>query len=238
MIAAQRHAVDNGQPRMEALHAALERFKGQGVLAVGAFGERMREALAEPMEALFSAYEEALQEWPHGVAAPQAVHVVERTEEKVALEDWLGELRQDEAGNRCRLLLLSSSLVSQGRGRGQYRWQHLLRPWVAHLAGNIVRPMTTQLLSKAGHVRLEPLDAENAHYQLQNMLNAWCDGMQAAAETAYEGGRFQTGEVAQSAYLSHQWSSFERLFNERALGHSFVTLTEALYAPLHRSVKG
>ena len=271
LIAAQRHAVDNGQPRIEALHAALERFSGQGVLAVGAFGERMREALAEPMEALFGAYEEALQEWPHAVAAPQAVHVVaertlERAQGRVTLEDWLGELRQDEAGNHCRLLLLSSSLVSQGQGRGQYRWQHLLRPWVAHLAGNIERPMTTRLLSKAGHVRLEPLDAESAHYQLQTMLNAWCDGMQtplplapqaafawlaklgtaesesdsdayAAAETAYEGGRFQTGEVAQSAYLSHQWPSFERLFNQRVLGHSFASLAEALYAPLHRSVK-
>ena len=271
LIAAQRHAVDNGQPRVEVLHAALERFKGQGVLAVGAFGERMREALAEPMDALFGAYEEALQEWPQVVAVPQAVHVVESAEGQVTLEDWLGELRQDDAGNRCRLLLLSSSLISQGRGRGQYRWQHLLRPWVAHLAGNIERPMTTQLLSKAGHVRLEPLEAENARYQLQNLLSAWCDGMQAplplapqaafawlakqgtpeleddsaresdayaAAETAYEGGRFQAGEVAQSAYLSHQWPSFERLFNERVLGHSFVTLTEALYAPLHRSVKG
>ncbi|MGP9765846.1 exodeoxyribonuclease V subunit gamma [Halomonas sp. AOP13-D3-9] len=266
LIAAQRHAVDNGQPRIEALHAALERFKGQGVLAVGAFGDRMREALAEPMEALFGAYEEALQEWPQVVAAPQAVHVVETAEGKVTLEDWLGELRQDDAGNRCRLLLLSSSLISQGRGRGQYRWQHLLRPWVAHLAGNIEQPMTTQLLSKAGHVRLEPLEADNARFQLEALLNAWCDGMRAplplapqaafawlakqgtpdteadsdahaAAETAYEGGRFQTGEVAQSAYLSHQWSSFERLFNERALGHSFATLTEALYAPLHRSVK-
>ncbi|MDN6322886.1 MAG: exodeoxyribonuclease V subunit gamma, partial [Halomonas sp.] len=270
LIAAQRHAVDNGQPRVEALHAALERFKGQGVLAVGAFGERMREALAEPMDALFGAYEEALQEWPQVVAVPQAVHVVERAEGQVTLEDWLGELRQDEAGNRCRLLLLSSSLVSQGRGRGQYRWQHLLRPWVAHLAGNSERPMTTQLLSKAGHVRLEPLEAENARYQLDALLSAWCDGMQAplplapqaafawlakqgtpeseddsaresdayaAAETAYEGGRFQTGEVAQSAYLSHQWPNFDRLFIERALGHSFASLTEALYAPLHRSVK-
>ncbi|HSP31403.1 MAG TPA: exodeoxyribonuclease V subunit gamma, partial [Halomonas sp.] len=215
----------------------------------------------------FDAYEKALQEWPQVVATPQAVYVVERAEGKVALEDWLGELRQDEAGNRCRLLLLSTSLISQGRGRGQYRWQHLLRPWVAHLAGNIEFPMTTQLLSKAGHVRLEPLDAENARFQLEAMLSAWCDGMQAplplapqaafawlakqgtpesepdsdayaAAETAYQGGSYQTGEVAQSAYLSHQWSSFERLFSERALGHSFASLTEALYAPLHRSVKG
>ena len=74
----------------------------------------------------------------------------------------MGELRQDEAGHRCRLLLLGSSLISQGSGRGQYRWSHLLRPWVAHLAGNLDGPMTTQLLSKAGHVTLAPVDAETA----------------------------------------------------------------------------
>jgi exodeoxyribonuclease V gamma subunit len=268
LIADQRHAIDNGQPRIEALHNALERFQGQGVLAMGAFGERMRTALAEPMEALFGAYEEALQEWPHVLAAPQAVHI----EGQVTLEDWLGELRRNENGDRCRLLLLSSSLVSQGRGRGQYRWTHLLRPWVAHLAGNAETPMTTQLLSKAGHVRLEPLGAENARAQLQTLLNAWCDGMQAplplapqaafawltkqstvdgnqentqesaayaAAEAAYEGGRYQTGEVAQSAYLAHQWPRFERLFNEHAAhGHYFASLTEALYAPLFYAIKG
>ena len=42
----------------------------------------------------------------------------------------------------------------------------------------------------------------------------------AAAESAYHG-RYQTGEVAQSAYLSHQWPRFERLFFEQANGHTF-----------------
>ena len=267
LIAAQRHAVDNGQPRMQALHEALERFQGQGVLAMGAFGERMRAALAEPMEALFNAYEEALDAWPHTL--PDTMIHFEA--HGLTLEEPLGELRQDEAGHRCRLLLLSSSLISQGSGRGQYRWSHLLRPWVAHLAGNLDGPMTTQLLSKAGHVTLAPVDAETARQHLETQLAAWQAGLEtplplapqaafawlskqgtpdiaqekgresdayAAAESAYEGGRYQTGEVAQSAYLSHQWPRFERLFFEQANGHTFATLVEALYAPLFFAVKG
>ena len=267
LIAAQRHAVDNGQPRMQALHEALERFQGQGVLAMGAFGERMRAALAEPMETLFNAYEEALDAWPH----PLPDTMIHFQAHGITLEEPLGELRQDEAGHRCRLLLLSSSLISQGSGRGQYRWSHLLRPWVAHLAGNLDGPMTTQLLSKAGHVTLAPVDAETARQHLETQLAAWQAGLEtplplapqaafawlskqgtpdmaqekgrdsdayAAAETAYEGGRYQTGEVAQSAYLSHQWPRFERLFFEQANGHTFATLVEALYAPLFFAVKG
>ncbi len=128
LIAAQRHAVDHGQSRIEALHDALERFQGQGVLAMGAFGERMRDALADPMEELFNAYEEALTAWPHALPDAQ----VQFEAHGLTLEEPLGELRQDKAGQRCRLLLLSSSLISQGSGRGQYRWSHLLRPWVAH----------------------------------------------------------------------------------------------------------
>ncbi|NGO90846.1 MAG: hypothetical protein GBQ79_14745, partial [Halomonas sp.] len=60
----------------------------------------------------------------------------------------------------------------------------------------------------------------------------------AAAEAAYEGGYKVTGEAAQSAYLSHQWPRFERLFFEQANGHTFATLVDALYAPLHQAVKG
>ncbi|WP_346795444.1 exodeoxyribonuclease V subunit gamma [Halomonas sp. Bachu 37] len=272
LIAAQRHAVDNGQSRIEALHAQLERFQGQGVLAIGAFGERMRTALAEPMEALFSAYEDALAQWPTAISAPQAVHL---ESDGLVLEDWLDEIRRNERGERCRLLLLSSSLISQGSGRGQYRWQHLLRPWVAHLAGNLSGPMTTRLISKAGDITLEPVAADTAHAHLKTQLSAWRHGLEAplplaplaafawltklgtpeiatekgresdayaAAEATYEGGRYQTGEVAQSAYLSHQWPRFERLFNDRARcfeeqHHSFATLTEALYAPLFNAVK-
>ncbi|TNH17887.1 exodeoxyribonuclease V subunit gamma [Halomonas sp. BL6] len=267
LIAAQRHAVDHGQPRIEALHEALERFQGQGVLAMGAFGERMRAALADPMEELFNAYEEALDAWPH-LLPDSLIHFEAHG---LTLEEPLGELRQDEEGHRCRLLLLSSSLISQGSGRGQYRWSHLLRPWVAHLAGNLDGPMTTQLLSKAGHVTLEPVAADTARQHLETQLAAWQAGQQtplplapqagfawlakqgtqeiaqekgrdsdafAAAEAAYEGGYKVTGEAAQSAYLSHQWPRFERLFFEQANGHTFATLTESLYAPLFFAVKG
>ncbi|MDR5900030.1 exodeoxyribonuclease V subunit gamma [Halomonas vilamensis] len=269
LIAAQRHAVDNGEPRLEALDAQLERFQGQGVLAMGAFGERMRESLAEPMDDLFSAYEEALAQWPIALPAPEPVRV--ESADGIVLEDWLNELRQNEAGERCRLLLLSSRLISQGIGRGQYRWTHLLRPWVAHLAGNLSGPMTTQLLSKAGNITLDPIASDTARAHLETQMAAWQAGLNAplplapqaafawltkqgtpemadeksresdayaAAETVYDGGRFQTGEVAQSAYLAHQWPRFERLFNDHREPESgFAALTEALYAPLFYAVK-
>lgn len=265
LIAAQRQAIDNNEPRIEALHEALERFQGQGVLAMGAFGERMRDALAEPMEELFSHYEEALEAWPMALNDSEAIHL--EGNDGIVLEDWLNELRTDETGNRCRLLLLSSSLIKNGK----YHWHHLLRHWVAHLAGNLSGPMTTQLLSKAGNITLEPVAAETARAHLETQLSAWKQGLEvplplapqtafawlnkhgspelasekgnesdayAAAVAAYESGYKTTGEVEQSPYLSHQWPRFERLFNDTTpQGHTFTTLTETLYAPLFYAIK-
>jgi len=268
LIAAQRHAVDHGEPRIDALHATLERFAGQGVLALGAFGERMREALAEPMEPLFDAYTQALNEWPVAIDAGLALqHVLEHNGASLVLDDWLGELRQSADGERCRLILSSSSLISKGK----YRWDQLLRPWVAHLAGNLDAPMTTQLLSKAGNVRLEPLDANDARAQLDTLMRLWQDGMTAplplaplagfawlgkdgtadstaesaaesaaytAARQAYESSYQYTGEAERSAYLTHQWPDFARLYSAQSEhGHTFARLAETLYAPLYAHVK-
>ncbi|MDI5983356.1 exodeoxyribonuclease V subunit gamma [Halomonas sp. M4R5S39] len=202
LIQAQRRAIDAGEPRVEALHATLERLEGQGVLAMGAFGSRMREQLAEPMEALFEAYRETLEQWPHAVEDPEPVRLAlfdADAADAPPLEDWLDALRLDEAGERCRLLLSSSSLISQGRGRGQYRWAQLVRPWVAHLAGNLERPMTTRLLSKAGHVSLPPLEPETARRRLRELIATWQAGMQAPLPLACEAAFAWLGKVDKQA---------------------------------------
>ncbi|MDI5932809.1 exodeoxyribonuclease V subunit gamma [Halomonas kalidii] len=202
LIQAQRRAIDAGEPRAEALHATLERLAGQGMLAMGAFGSRMREQLAEPMEALFEAYREALEQWPHAVEDPEPVRLAlfdADAADAPPLEDWLDALRLDEAGERCRLLLSSSSLISQGRGRGQYRWAQLVRPWVAHLAGNLEQPMTTRLLSKAGHVTLPPLEPETARRRLRELIATWQAGMQAPLPLACEAAFAWLGKVDKQA---------------------------------------
>lgn len=261
LIAAQRRAVDSGESRIDALDAALSRFQGQGVLAIGAFGERMKNALAEPMDALFEKYADALDQWPVNVGAPQPVTLA--APHGPLLEDWLGELRENAAGERCRVLLLSTSLIRQSK----YQWHHLLRHWVAHLAGNLHAPLTTELISKAGHVSLTPLAADVAQAHLVTQLEAWQRGQQAplplspgagfewlnkqgtpqsdetssayaTAEAAYEGGRFIAGDVMKSAYLAHQWPRFANLFHARTpQGEGFAELVESLYAPLFKAVK-
>ncbi|WP_163574081.1 exodeoxyribonuclease V subunit gamma [Halomonas faecis] len=219
LIQAQRRAIDAGEPREPALHDTLARLEGQGVLAMGAFANRMRESLAEPMEALFEAYREALDAWPHAVEEPEAVRLDLPTRSAPPLEDWLDQLRRDDAGHRCRLLLSSSSLIGQSRGRGQYRWAQLVRPWVAHLAGNLAAPLTTELLSKAGHVTLPPLEAETARERLGHVIAAWQAGMRQplplACDTAFAWlGKVdqRDGSVANNGPDSDAWQAARKAY--------------------------
>ncbi|MCE9663253.1 exodeoxyribonuclease V subunit gamma [Halomonas sp. M5N1S17] len=262
LIREQRRAVDENQPREPAMLATLDRLQGQGVLAMGAFGERMREQLTEPMPELFEAYEAALDEWPHAIEEPEPVQL--NVPGAPPLEDWLDELRRDPEGNRCRLVLVSSSLIKKGK----YHWHHILRHWIAHLAGHLEgHPLTTRLLSKAGHVTLPPLDPELARGHLREIVKTWQAGMREplplacdtafvwlsklgtpeserdsdawhAARKTYEGDDYNAGEVGRNAYLAHRWPTFSRLYEARQDRLGFAELTERLLAPVHLAVKG
>ncbi|WP_254275703.1 exodeoxyribonuclease V subunit gamma [Halomonas sp. 3H] len=183
LIEASRAAVEAGEPHEPAMLATLERLERQGRLAMGGFAERMRDSLVEPMDTLFADYRQVLAEWPHAMEEPLTVSLNlrealgEGADETagggLALEDWLGELRVNDAMERCRVLLTTSSLVNKGK----YHWKHWLGPWVAHLAGQLEGPMTTRLLSRAGGGTLAPLPAEEARARLADIAAAWQHGM-------------------------------------------------------------
>ncbi|MDI5891226.1 exodeoxyribonuclease V subunit gamma [Halomonas rhizosphaerae] len=175
LIEASREAVEAGEPHEPAMLATLERLERQGRLAMGGFAERMRDDLVEPMDTLFADYRQVLEAWPHALDEPLGVSLDLQREqgEGLALEDWLGELRVNDAGERCRVLLITSSLVKKNK----YQWRHWLTPWVAHLAGQVAGPMTTRLLSRAGGGTLAPIPAEQARAHLADIAAAWQHGM-------------------------------------------------------------
>ncbi|WP_136068681.1 exodeoxyribonuclease V subunit gamma [Modicisalibacter radicis] len=267
LIQAQRRAIDRGEPREPAMRATLDRLEGQGVLAMGAFGNRMRETLIEPMDELFEAYEQALEEWPHAVGEPEPIGL--EVAPGLLLEDWLDELRRGDDGNRCRLLLSTSSLIKNSK----YHWHHLLRPWVAHLSGHLQdEPLTTRLLSKAGHVTLPPLEPGQARAHLHELIAAWQAGMREplplaigsafvwlsklgphdtpdevapdhdawqAARKLYEGDGYNAGEVDRNPYLAHRWPNFRALVEaNRHRPDGFAQLADRLLKPVHDAVKG
>ncbi|MBS0341433.1 MAG: exodeoxyribonuclease V subunit gamma, partial [Proteobacteria bacterium] len=161
--------------RDAALREELARMAGRGDLPEGAFGELVQDDLAAPMEKMFGEYARALAQWPHALPDAALDYLPPgEPDEALHLLDWLGQLRANDAGERCRLLLDSGSLV---KGRS-YRRDRVVPFWVAHVAAHVAgKPLTTIIISKAGKVQLEPLSLEVAQAHWQQLLSAWQEGL-------------------------------------------------------------
>jgi exodeoxyribonuclease V gamma subunit len=246
LIRAQKAAVDAGRSREDALEAQLARIAGRGELPHGPFAAPVLAGLAEPMQKLFADYEAQRTAWPYLLPDEPLEH----EEDGVMLEDWLTGLRGDAAGNRCRLVLESSSLVKDSK----WRFERLLPHWAAHLAGHLQgQAMTSVILSKAGSARLPELAMEEAREGWSLLLHMWREGLcrplpfsvpcaaawlrysapentkkaadgeraRAAARAAHE------QEVDRNAYLRRAFPRFETLWGEEA-----EDLAHDLLAPL------
>ena len=248
LIRAQKAAVDAGRSREDALEAHLSRIAARGELPHGPFAAPVLAALAEPMEKLFTAYENQRTAWPHVLPDEPLEHAAEG----IVLEDWLTGLRGDDAGNRCRLVLESSSLVKDGK----WRFDRLLPHWAAHLAGHLEgQGMTSVILSKAGSARLPELQMDDVVSNWSLLLSMWREGwcrplpfsMPCAAawlrysapenaKKAADNGKAREAaraahelECTRNAYLRRAFPRFDAMWDEEA-----QDLADDLLLPLRR----
>ncbi|WP_027965866.1 exodeoxyribonuclease V subunit gamma [Halomonas halocynthiae] len=181
LVDAGRIATDQGGHYLPAVEARLQGLEREGRLAMGGFAERMRVMLTEPLNDMFTHYAEALTHWPHPIVQPASVNLSLGHHEPGAgsdyrLEDWLDGLRENDNGEYCRLVLMTSSLVR----KGEYQWRNWVTAWVAHLAGQLaVGPMSTRLISRAGNHTLTPMAEDDARHRLNAIFHAWQSGMNA-----------------------------------------------------------
>lgn len=175
LIDAQVAAIASGQTREAACDAALARIRRRGDLPAGAFGEATASALLTPMAPLFDAYADALARWSEPVADDVEIRFeLTLAGQPLAIADWLGGLRRNADGAHGRVVLENSTLIKQRKYRGDKMVHH----WVSHLAGQLGGDgLTTEVISKAGSITLEPLDADTARQHLSALLGAWQHGM-------------------------------------------------------------
>lgn len=244
------------------LRLELDGMARRGELPEGAFGDLVQEDLAAPMDRMFGEFDKALAEWPQALP-DEALDVLPPGEEdeSLRLADWLGPLRANAAGERCRLLLDSGSLV---KGRS-YRRDRLVPFWVVHLAAHVAGlPMTTLVVSKAGTVRLAPMSQDDALAQWRRLVQAWQEGQRrplplalqaglawidkggnasgAPNEEAYEAARStfedhdprfgRRAERGDDDYLARAFADFEALWH----GGEFARWSEDLLRPMSEAV--
>ena len=179
-------------------------------------------------------------------------------DESLRLVDWLGPLRANDAGARCRLVLDRGNLVKDRR----WRLDKVAPHWVAHLAAHVTGiALTTDVISKAGTAMLAPLDMPTAQQHWAQLLDSWREGLRKplpmairsaqawlakktgsddsaayeAARAAYEdsekartGRSAARGERDSDAYAARAFEDFEALWS----GGEFAQRVQALLLPL------
>lgn len=83
-------------------------------------------------------------------------------------------MRRDASGRLARLQLLSGKL-HEGRG---FKWHSLVRHWLQHLAlQRLGQPVSSVLVSQTGTLEIPPLPSERAGEYLDQLIDAWRQGM-------------------------------------------------------------
>jgi exodeoxyribonuclease V gamma subunit len=266
LIQAQKAALEADAPREEALAEALASMARRGILPAGEFAALVQNELAAPMDKMFGDYASALEAWPH--ARPDALldYLPAGQDEALRLVDWLGGLRANDQGARCRVVLESTGLVKEGR----YRRDKLLPYWIAHVAGHLAgEQMTTVVVSKAGTVTLVPLAIDMARAYWNVLLGAWQQGLSTPlplavltafkwldadgkpedtpqakawmeARSVYEGGGgpYSRSEAADSPYLARAFPRFSDLWAEGGFAHWAQVLLAPVDGAVQRTGKG
>ncbi|MDO3721391.1 exodeoxyribonuclease V subunit gamma [Marinobacter sp. chi1] len=179
------------------LEQALARMARRGDLGMGVTEHRLRSELKPRLPNLFDRYQRELANWPAVLAEPEEFTSTFENDEggvkaEVEIADLIADLRQNERGQRCRLVIAGSSLLSGAGRTGKIRYPNLLKDWVIHLAGQLSdRPFETRILGKEENnsFRFEPLPPETARRHFQALISAWMAATTRAlpvhAETAF-----------------------------------------------------
>ncbi len=267
LIRTRLDAKQQGLDETEAMQRQLTRFQRQGALSGGAFGSIQQKQLKEPLDKLFDEYETACQQWPNRLPALAIAFNHDVDGQTLEVQDSIGDLFENPAGERCRLQIVSSNLLDNNR----YRLDKVLPAWVFHVAGHVSgQPLTTVLISKNGTVTLKPLDPEGAKQYLLTLLQAYVTGLRVptplavktgfawlskqtnvvqgplercdpeaakAARQTYESGYNSQGEMAYNPYLQRLFPSFDALWSDGALSRACVELLKPLRDCVGESAK-
>lgn len=258
LLDGQYLALQRGEDLTQALERHLDRLQARGDLATGGQGMAQRAALTEPIPELMASYAALLAQWPEVHRADVALTVTVDGRDWT-VQDSLNDLRTNAEGACLRLLLEPSALADAQR---RYRLDRMVPYWVQHLAAQLaVGPVTTTVMSHAGHVTLAPLPPDEARDHWHTLLHAWdaglCEPLPFAARcgtawlralgrdpldparawsdarSAYENER-EGAERDRSPYLRRAFADFTALAGppEHAANSAFAHWVQRLLQPL------
>ena len=182
----------NEEELHERLETTLDRMARRGDLGMGVTEHRLRSDLSGRLPDLFQRYQSALAEWPEAISEPLPFeHSLTNNIGSVEVLDLINNLRRNNEGKTCRLVIAGSSLLTGSGSSKKLRYANLMRDWVIHLAGQLTaHPFETLILGKeeGRKVRFAPLPKETAAKHLDAILAHWIEASTRALPLHCEAG--------------------------------------------------
>lgn len=236
-----------------AFEAELARQQRSGVLPMAGFAKPAQKIYADAVWQSWQRAEPLLKLWPLPLVSPYPVQLLFSCPQgsELVLEDWLNGLRQNGQAEWALVFVSPQALLD---GQQQPKYPNLIRPWLKHLAA-CASGLAVQTFNVGPDAEWAwaPLPVQEAQSLLNDIIQAWYDGMQAplplacrsafawlqadndkeaAASRVYEGNGFNlAGEVERDSYLYRQFPDFQSLLACTGKAH-FVECLQRLYAPL------
>ena len=254
----------NEEELEDRLQTILDRMARRGDLGMGVTEHRLRSELAGRLPDLFDRYQSALADWPEAVAEPLPFdYQFENDLGSVAVADLIEGLRCNAAGDLCRLVVASSSLLTGSGSSRKVRYANLMRDWLIHLAGQMRgQPFDTLILAKEEGRRFHfaAFTPEQARPLFETVLTRWMEATTRALPihceagfawiTSYYGGKKYVGDherainEAEQAYttalerdVGYLMGTFETPERLMASGE-FEALLHQLYVPVWEAEQG
>ncbi len=218
------------------LSRRAERLGREGVLPIGLVGAQWQKQLIDALVPVRSAWLRLCAQFADG--APKLPLSLDL--DGVMLEDWIDRLRRQ--GDETAWLMQVSSKVLDKKGNA--RADKLIDAWLRQLgAAAAGAPVSGHLLARDAHVVMAPLDAGQSREICHSLVAHWRANLDhplplacktalaflqgGDAQTTYEGGFEQMGEVADLC-LARLWPDFASLSSD----HSWPANAQAVYGPL------
>ncbi|MBE9608728.1 exodeoxyribonuclease V subunit gamma [Chitinilyticum piscinae] len=246
-------AVD-GSAGNDAIQAKIDALRRAGSLPVAGFADAAMNRLEGYARLAQRNWRIARDTWQ--IELPAQPFALAAWDGQPAISDLIGELYQDEAGQRARLVLLNGGVQKE---KGQIKLHRLADAWIRHLALNTQDEHHTLLIAYDHVLTLAPLDAAEASERLDTLRAAWLAGMNdtlpAHLELASEW-YFALGKNKDTAHKAVQEKleggherkglrDYDLYFGQRFADYAALQATdgnetwrEALYAPLASAVYG
>ena len=163
------------------VNTGLDALQRAGGLPMQGLGERKKQELQATLSTMAGAWAKLGQTFASVAERVAVSHSLQAPDHApgLVLQDWIEAVLQNQAGERCWVLLDPGKIIGGTPKQPAARPEKLLRPWLqALLAAAAGHALHGHVVGQDGELHIQPMPAAQAQQTLDTLLRGWLQGQQ------------------------------------------------------------